>query len=427
MGKNAPSKSVAGWLDPIYIAGTVAALYALFSRVALSDAGLALTLALGVTIVMGGVEIYRAPWRSRKPKDEPLRKIARRAGEKCAGILLGLLAAMVCWSALPEYAQAQYRPFFETMPAVLALLPFIVFGAVFYTEWRIGPARDASWHLGQLALLRFKKLDWEQVRDAGFGWLVRGVFLPLNFAALASFIAQVRGREGDIFTAHWAEAENIIITMLMALLAAAIVPGYFFASRLLNTGIRKVDHSLLGWVVTLSCYPPLYNAVFLQWFNFTARADGTSASPWGEMQASLPAASAVAGGAILLLTIIHVWGETAFGLRASNLSHRGIITTGPYRFCKHPVYVAKCAVWLLLWMPFMAGETVFECLRLTLLWGCVCVIYGLRGYVEEKLLSSDPAYRDYALWMDQHGLFAFVGRKFPALSFAWRLRRWKQA
>lgn len=425
MVKNTLPRSVAGWLDPLYIAGTVVVLYAFFTRWAISDAQLAVLLATGVTIVMGGIEYLRAPWRNRKPKDDPPRKIARRAGEKCAGIFLGLLAAMICWSALPEYAQAQYRPFFATLPGMLALLPFIVFGAVYYTEWRIGPARDASWHLGQLALLRFKKLDWSLVRDAGFGWLVRGIFLPLNFSALASFIAQVRGREGDVFTAHWSEAENIVITMLMGVLAASIVPGYFFAARLINTHIRKVDHSLLGWAVTLSCYPPLYNAVFLQWFNFTARADGTASSPWGELQASQPGLSAVAGGAILLITLVHVWGETVFGLRASNLSHRGIITTGPYRFCKHPVYVAKCAVWLLLWMPFMAGETVFECLRLTLLWACVCVIYALRGYAEEKLLSSDPDYRDYALWMDSHGLFTFMGRKFPALSFAWRLKHWK--
>jgi protein-S-isoprenylcysteine O-methyltransferase Ste14 len=417
--------SFAGWLDPLIIAGTVAALYALFRDAAVSDAGLGLIVALGVAAVMGGVEVFRAPWINRKPKPEEFRKLARRAGEKTAGVMLGIVALLLCWAVLPEYAQAQYRPFFGMMPAVLGLLPFVVFGFILLTEWRIGPARDAGWHLGQLALLRFKKLDWAQVKQAAFGWLVRGIFLPLNFSALASFIAQIRGREGDIFTAPWPEAENIIITMLMALLAAAIVPGYFFASRLLGTHIRRVDQSLLGWVVTLSCYPPLYNAVFLQWFNFTARADGTSASPWGELQASLPGLSAAAGGAILAFTLIHVWGEAIFGLRASNLSNRGIITTGPYRFTKHPVYVAKCAVWLMLWMPFVAGDTVFECLRLSILWACVCVIYALRAYVEEKLLSEDADYRDYALWIDTHGIFAALGRKFPALSFAWRLKRWK--
>ena len=34
-----------------------------------------------------------------------------------------------------------------------------------------------------------------------------------------------------------------------------------------------------------------------------------------------------------------------FSFRFSNLTHRGIITSGPYRFTKHPSYVSKNIAW----------------------------------------------------------------------------------
>ena len=39
--------------------------------------------------------------------------------------------------------------------------------------------------------------------------------------------------------------------------------------------------------------------------------------------------------------------------RFSNLTHRGIITNGPYRYSKHPAYLAKNLSWWLVSMPFM--------------------------------------------------------------------------
>jgi hypothetical protein len=113
-------------------------------------------------------------------------------------------------------------------------------------------------------------------------------------------------------------------------------------------------------------------------------------------------------------------------LRSSNLTNRGIITNGVYRFCKHPVYLAKCIAWFVIWLPPLMGDTILGGARLTLLWGCVCGIYLLRGRVEERLLSDDPDYVAYALWIDRHGLFAWAGRAVPGLSFRWRLERWQK-
>ena len=200
-------------------------------------------------------------------------------------------------------------------------------------------------------------------------------------------------RKPEAIAGPWLHLQSSLLLIIQALLAAAIVPGYFFSARLIDTQIKKVEQSWFGWAVTLSCYPPLMMGVFGGWL-----IDGIpGAPPWKHWAENFPAVGYAVGGFILFLEVIHYWGEAAFGLRASNLSNRGTITNGPYRFCKHPVYLVKCLAWLLFWMPFAAGDTAWDCLRLTLLWGGICGVYLMRAWVEERLLSDDPVYVDYAL------------------------------
>src|SRR3546814_20885855 len=51
------------------------------------------------------------------------------------------------------------------------------------------------------------------------------------------------------------------------------------------------------------------------------------------------------GGWLVLLTAIYAWATVAFGLRFSNLTHRGILTHGPYRWTRHPAYLSKNLFW----------------------------------------------------------------------------------
>ena len=47
------------------------------------------------------------------------------------------------------------------------------------------------------------------------------------------------------------------------------------------------------------------------------------------------------GCRLVLLTAIYAWGTVAFGIRFSNLTHRGILTNGPYAWTRHPAYVSE--------------------------------------------------------------------------------------
>src|SRR5262249_38815160 len=127
------------------------------------------------------------------------------------------------------------------------------------------------------------------------------------------------------------------------------------------------------------------------------------------------------GSLILVLVVIYVWATIAFGGRFSNLTHRGIITNGPYRFTKHPAYLSKNLSWWLISTPFIitggVGEAFRRCVLLLMLNG----IYYLRAKTEERHLALDPVYVQYARWMDKHGLLRFLNR-IPGVG---ALARWR--
>ena len=107
---------------------------------------------------------------------------------------------------------------------------------------------------------------------------------------------------------------------------------------------------------------------------------------------------------LVALAAVYAWATVAFGLRFSNLTHRGILTHGPYAWTKHPAYVSKNLFWWFATLPFLATSGSFvDMVRNTVLLGLVSGVYYWRAATEEKHLSADPAYRDYAAWMERNG------------------------
>jgi protein-S-isoprenylcysteine O-methyltransferase Ste14 len=117
-------------------------------------------------------------------------------------------------------------------------------------------------------------------------------------------------------------------------------------------------------------------------------------------------------------------GEAIVGIRAANISMRGIITTGPFAFTRHPIYVSKCFQWALLYFPVLNAVGVVNPIQSGILFLLVCAIYVGRALGEERLLSTDANYVKYALYMDNHSMFAWVGRRFPIMSYKWRYDYW---
>jgi protein-S-isoprenylcysteine O-methyltransferase Ste14 len=96
----------------------------------------------------------------------------------------------------------------------------------------------------------------------------------------------------------------------------------------------------------------------------------------------------------VLAVALMIWARLTFGQRsfhaAANPSAGGLVTTGPYRFIRHPIYTAAC---LFGWSGILAHWSVINImLGVLLLAGAVG-----RMLCEERLISEIyPEYRDYA-------------------------------
>jgi protein-S-isoprenylcysteine O-methyltransferase Ste14 len=103
-----------------------------------------------------------------------------------------------------------------------------------------------------------------------------------------------------------------------------------------------------------------------------------------------PAGIAAQAAAVLLM----IWARITFGRRsfhaAANPTAGGLVTTGPYRFIRHPIYTAACLFgWagvLSNWSPLAAGLGV-----------ALSVGSLVRMLCEERLVVElYPEYREYA-------------------------------
>jgi len=181
-----------------------------------------------------------------------------------------------------------------------------------------------------------------------------------------------------------------------------VTAGYILTLKLLDSHIRTSESTVGGWLVAIICYEPFWSAVSVGYLAYNK--DNYN---WGNWLAGNDIATMIWGGMILLLITIYSLSSVAFGIRFSNLTHRGIITTGPYRYCKHPAYLSKNMSWWLVAIPFISTSgdislIIQSCLMLLVL----NAIYYLRAKTEEQHLSWDETYRQYLSAIEQRGLWA---------------------
>jgi len=123
---------------------------------------------------------------------------------------------------------------------------------------------------------------------------------------------------------------------------------------------------------------------------------------WAYWLGGLPSLLAATGAALVALTAIYAWSTMAFGMRFSNLTHRGILTHGPYAWSRHPAYLSKNLFWWLSTLPLLSTGSIVDATRATLLLGVVSGVYYWRARTEERHLSADPDYRAYSEWMTRN-------------------------
>ncbi len=288
------------------------------------------------------------------------------------------------------------------IPLVMLSVPYVVW----LDRYLVNP-RDSAWHLGAWIAGR---ADWD--RDEIFhhlrAWTVKGFFL-------AFMISIVPGGFRDIVNMNFAEVATNPVWLANALITAMFLVdvqfatiGYMLTMKPLDAHIRTANPYLAGWVAALMCYPP-----FIMMNNGGPLDYHIGTSDWAHWFAGQTVLLWVWGGMLVFLTGIYAWATVAFGLRFSNLTHRGILTHGPYAWTKHPAYLAKNSYWWLATMPFLVTTgSITDMIRNSAILMLVSGIYYWRAKTEEKHLGADPAYAEYAEWMQRN---AMVPRSFAAL------------
>jgi steroid 5-alpha reductase family enzyme len=331
----------------------------------------------------------------------------QRAIHKFAGLLGSLgFVAFLYW-LFPEYHGSFYDRYYAMLRFILPPWLALALPYLFFVDRRMRTPHDGYWHMGHLVTLRWAALDPRVVGQHLLGWLIKGFFLPLMFIYMCSDLDRFLAYDFAQLTAfkNWFD---FLYDQLYFIDVGLVSMGYLMSLRIADTHFRSAEPTMLGWAVALVCYEPFWSLIGKMYLSY-----GTGFQ-WGAWLWNMPVLYGIWGSAILVLTAIYVWATVIFGARFSNLTHRGIITNGPYRWTKHPAYVTKNLSWWMLSIPFMAQGTVDETLRHCLLLVGLNLVYLMRAKTEERHLSRDPDYVAYALWMDEHSLFRFV-RHVPLL------------
>ncbi len=336
---------------------------------------------------------------------------AGRVATKLLGLVLALAPIAVAYWAFSEYHGSFYDPFYWMLRRFWASLVIAAIAYMWVVDGLMADPRDAYWQLGRVALRHSSDARPGDIPNLYRGWLVKAFFLPLMLVWMHNETKNLV--HFDLSAASWSNlrAYDFLYSLIFGVDLLFATVGYGLSLKLIDAHIRTAEPTMFGWVVALFCYQPFYSLMERQYVHYDGGfAFGAWLSPW-------PAVRWVWAGAILVLITIYALATVAFGVRFSNLTHRGILTNGPYRFTKHPAYVSKNMSWWMASIPFIPHTGWQDALRHSLLLGCVNTIYFLRARTEERHLSRDPTYVAYALWMNDHGALRFLGRWIPFFKY----------
>ena len=338
----------------------------------------------------------------------------RQPLERTRGVsLVKLFGLWTTWAILAAvyalgrfYWDGQYLFAMEVLGA--AALPLIVLSVpyVFWLDGFLVQPRDHAWHFGAMLLGR-EAHDFEEVKKHWRAWIIKGFFGAFMISILPPGFQMAVNADYAAISGNPATLGMALSTLLFLVDVQIGTVGYLVTFRPLDAHIRSGNPYLAGWVAALMCYPPFVFAFMGSGLlgyefgtpgqgdaNWTVWLDGQSLFIW------------VWGCLLVALTAVYAWATFAFGLRFSNLTYRGVLTNGPYRYTRHPAYLSKNLFWWFSTLPFMVSNaSATDAVRNV---ACLCLvnaIYYWRARTEEEhLWHEDAKYRAYHTWMSEHGL-----------------------
>jgi|GEM_PF-1615002 protein-S-isoprenylcysteine O-methyltransferase Ste14 len=312
----------------------------------------------------------------------------------------GLLFLLLVYSwIMTEFGIAPFANFFYDY---LLLLPLLLLLLPAYLKWanRFNQQTACDYHRLGLSMLGSPAFRFSEHKPLLLASSVKILFIPIMYGGLFESL-------GLLLSFLWQPNPTIVVIglFLFGLSYDLIIAtsGYVFAAKWLGTDVKSTDDSWSGWLVCMICYPPLL--IIYRWIS--QQTDKVVWSDW-----LLPDTPVYwLWAALITLSWTTYWLSTAsFGWRFSNLTWRGLVSHGPYRYSKHPAYIAKNIYWWMHTVPFVGVGIGMDLIQNLFGMVFISTVYYLRAKTEERHLMRFAEYRQYSLNIAQHGIFAKLGR-----------------
>jgi protein-S-isoprenylcysteine O-methyltransferase Ste14 len=329
----------------------------------------------------------------------PLRDIIDVSIVKIVGLwaIWAVIACLYCigrWYWADPYLFSMQLFAVAAVPLALLSAPYIL-----WLDRRLVEPRDGAWHFGSWLIGRTEEVDREILFDFFRSWAIKAFFLAFMLAIVPGNWSGAVTTEGAWILSDPVNLARWLITLMFMIDVTMASIGYILTLKVLDAHIRSANPYASGWMAALMCYPP-----FIMMGPGGPLDYHQNTAEWTEWLAGYPLLAAINGFWLVFLTGIYAWATVAFGIRFSNLTHRGILTHGPYAWSKHPAYLSKNLFWWFAILPFLATSgSLVDAIRNTAILALVSLVYYWRARTEERHLSEDPVYRDYLSWMSRHG------------------------
>lgn len=326
---------------------------------------------------------------------------------KLVALFITLLIVSFIYWVLPEYHKKLYLPVWRFLkyisPAIIVLsIPYFI-----YMDTKDKDPYDGYWVIGKILTFSFYEL--KEVKNKRriisqyiLAWMVKGFFIPNMFVMMGYNVGAIYNIDPLDLIRNVDTWAHSMVRILFGIDLFIALAGYIFAFKLFDSHIRSTENTFFGWFVCIICYYPFYQ------FFFSLLIKPEIGTHWTD-NPYLQFIWIIIG---LTLLTIYVLATIVFGIRFSNLTHRGIITGGLYRYIKHPAYLSKNALWWFTTLPFIIAEPSLKAKAISLsLLSLTSLIYYFRAKTEEAHLSRDQTYVTYCAWIEHNGLFAKLKRR----------------
>ena len=217
---------------------------------------------------------------------------------------------------------------------------------------------------------------------------MRAYFIPVMVEQIFPIALAALNRLYLELSSHNFFTVILIITAVLWLIDVLnAVVAYCMESRWLENRSRSIDLTIGGWLICLSCYPPL-NEFTGSIFAF---APSVANNQIDDLVFSSVGFFYVMKVVEIIVLTAHIYSDASLGPSGANITLKKLQTRGPYGIIRHPGTTTKLLLWIIqafIYKKFWTAKFIVGYLG----WG---TIYVLRAFTEERHLKKFAEYRNY--------------------------------